>query len=228
MHPDRFAGPHPGAPTKICDTCRVVDEANHRIANHLSLLASYVRRSAADSSLRGAQPSLDEVQLVLQGVGVQIDAVAILHRSLTARAASPTGDMGDHLRKVCAPLMSTLSDRVKFVEDFSAGCVVAAEAVLPLTQIAVEVLTNAIKHAGPTETAARISASCRQDGAGGFLLEIADNGPGLPESFDPTTDQGLGFRLLHGLGRQIGASITFESTPDGLCFRLWLPSGPTA
>jgi two-component sensor histidine kinase len=206
-----------------CGRCLIVAEADHRIANHLAMLASYVRMKAADLSSRGVQPDALDVLLLLEGIGVQIDTLSHVHRSLSAGETSPPSDIGDHLRAICAPMLSVLTGSVEFTEDFAPGCAVPPDDVLPLTQIAAEVLTNAIKHARSPGKTTRLFVGCRMDEAGAFQLEVRDNGPGFPPAFDPLTGGGLGFRLLRALSRRIGASIAFESSQDGLCFRLSLP-----
>jgi two-component sensor histidine kinase len=88
-----------------------------------------------------------------------------------------------------------------------------------------EAVTNALKHAkGNSATGSAILVRCRKGALGGLRVEVVDDGPGLPESFNPETDGGLGFRLLRALTRQVGGVMTFKSSPTGLRVRLALPS----
>ena len=208
----------------VCDRCSCLEEADHRIANHLALLNSYVRLQAADLTRQGAAPSRDSVRLLLTGVGVQIDSVARLHRSLAAHGQHQSADLSEHLHAVCAPFAFGLSGGCEIIEDFRDGCIVRPDQVLPLTQIVAEVITNAVKHAHADGGTGSILARCRKDAAGAVVVEVIDDGAGLPEAFDPKTDGGLGFRLLRALGKQLGARIAFESNSPGLRFRLMLPA----
>lgn len=212
----------PGGRVAACDDCVIVREADHRIANHLAMLAGFVRLRAAEFARQPAGAQGRDGQLVLEGIGAQIEMVARLHRSLTTPgAASP--DLGEHLREVCAPLVAALSGRVDFLADFQPGCVVPVDQVLPLTQIVAEALTNAIKHATRPEGRGAILASCRRDHRGALCIEVADNGGGFPDAFDPTIDGGLGFRVMRTLGKQLGADIEFDSRDSGVRFRMTLP-----
>jgi two-component sensor histidine kinase len=202
----------------------VVGEADHRIANHLALLTSYVRLQADDLARQGAEPSRDSVRILLAGVGAQIDSVARLHRSLATNGPRQSADLSEHLRAICAPFASGLSGTSELIEDFQDGCVVRPDQILPLAQIVAEVVTNAVKHAHADGEAGAILARCRRDDAGAVMIEVIDDGAGLPEAVDPRTGGGLGFRLMRALGKQLGALIAFESSSRGLRFRLTLPA----
>jgi PAS domain S-box-containing protein len=52
---------------------------------------------------------------------------------------------------------------------------------------------------------------------------VVDDGVGLPEGFDPTSDGGFGFRVMRAQSERLGATLTFESTSLGLCMQLRVP-----
>lgn len=85
---------------------------------------------------------------------------------------------------------------------------------------------------GPAEGVVRLSA--RREG-GGVLIEIADNGPGIPESlrsrlFEPFQSVarqggvGLGLAIAADLIRAHGGDVRLHGTgPSGTVFAIWLP-----
>ncbi len=85
-----------------------------------------------------------------------------------------------------------------------------------------ELVTNAVKYAHPTGLPAQIEVVCRQT-ARDLIIEIADDGIGLPENFDPLTDGGLGFRIVRSLASQLGATVRFDSDALGTRVQLKLP-----
>ncbi len=203
----------------VCGECHLLAEADHRIANHLALLAAYVRLKTAD-----LEPGRDPVRLLLAGVGAQIGAVSRLHRAFAAGGRQTSVDLGEHLHEICTPFAAGLFGAVRLDEDLAPGCIVRPDQILPLVQIVDEVITNAVKHGGRNGEAGAILVGCRRVDTGAVLVDISDDGPGLPPTFDPDVDGGIGFRLLRALGRQLGAFMAFESSDDGLCFRLTLPA----
>lgn len=204
-----------------CAERHVAREADHRIANHLALLAGLVRLRAAQLAERPADLPTSDAQALLGGILAQIDSVSRLHRSLGAETSAAT-TLSGHLGDVCTSLRLALCGQTELVQDFSPTCVVGPDQILPLTQIVAEVIANAIKHARPANGRAVILVSCR-DEKGRVCVEITDNGGGFSHDFDPNFDGGVGFRLIRGLGKQLGADMGFESDEAGLRFRLTLP-----
>ncbi len=204
-----------------CVDCGVAQEADHRIANHLAMLAGYVGIKAR-AVLEGPEHiSRRDAGVMLQAIRSQINLIAQVHRGLIFEdGAAP--DLSRHIHEVCEPFRSTLSADVRLVEDLPDRCLVTAKQLLPLTQIVAEALTNAIKYAHPAGQAGKIVVRCRRD-ASGLRVEVADDGVGLPPGFDPKAGGGYGTRLLADLARQLGATLSFEAPEGGHCVAVTLP-----
>jgi len=101
-----------------------------------------------------------------------------------------------------------------------------------VTYIVLQLILNAVRETGKEgEVEIRVSPHL-----GGSLIEVLDDGPGIPAKdlpyvFDPlfTTGRperlGLGLSLCFQLAKKNGGSIEAMNRPErGACFRLWLPS----
>jgi two-component sensor histidine kinase len=55
------------------------------------------------------------------------------------------------------------------------------------------------------------------------VIEIDDDGVGLPEGFDPTMGSRTGLRLMRALAEQLGGRLDFEQGLIGLSVRLEVP-----
>jgi two-component sensor histidine kinase len=44
----------------------------------------------------------------------------------------------------------------------------------------------------------------------GYLLSVSNEGPGLPEGFDPAGTKGLGMRVIRSFVEQIGGELWFS------------------
>ena len=189
-------GPSPVSGSSPCDGCRLLQEADHRIANHLAMLAAFVRLKELELARDPSLPTAETVQILLETIRTQTDTVARLHRSMASRGGYASANLAEHLHATCSPLASLLAGRVEVIEDFSPGCEVALQQILPLTQIVSEAITNSVKHAYPAGVCGKILVQSRCDERGGCTVEIADDGPGLPPAFDAGAEGGLGLRLM--------------------------------
>ncbi|KRA71739.1 histidine kinase [Caulobacter sp. Root656] len=202
-----------------------LSEAQHRIANNLALIAGYTRLQATRLHKAGQPLSAREACIAMEEVAARIETVGELHRLLSGAPGEDEDgiDLGRFLAKLCTTLMETVSfagDTIITHRD-SGGCMVRADQATPVALIVSELVTNALKYAHPSGVAGRIQVSCRSVG-GGLVVEVTDDGVGLSETFDPHTDGGLGFRVVRGLTRQLGAKLVYESGGLGLTVRLLL------
>jgi two-component sensor histidine kinase len=177
-------------------------EANHRFANNLSLLAALLRSLARGIGNEGATMNRAEVQLLLQEASERIAAVGKLHALLSKRPRGPMVDLSDHLGQICKSLVSSLAfaGRVDLSLGFTTTCLVPTDQVVPLTLIVSEIITNAIKYAHPTGIPGKINLSAVREPGGILVIELSDDGVGLPEGFDPAKDGGFGLRVVRALG----------------------------
>lgn len=192
-------------------------ESDHRIANHLAMLASYVRMKGA--ALARGTPDPVDVALLIQAIEAQINAISALHRLLSTEGTLATADLAAQLNRICSALRwSGVTGETRIEEALAPGCDLPLAQVLPVAQIVTEVVTNALKYGRPADAPARLRVCCRRDTLGAIQIEVRDNGPGLIG----TPRGGLGFRLIAALVTQIGATLDYRSTPQGLTVRLTL------
>ncbi len=210
-----------------CNDCSLLAEADHRIANHYAMLASHVRLKTEALARQPTEPSRKEMRLLLESIGVHIDAVASLHRILITDRLQSSTDLGQHLHNICNAFRSGPSSDCVLAEDFEPACALPLDQLLPVTQIFAELITNAIKYSLTNGEAGTIRARCGKEIGGAIVVEVIDEGCGLPKGFDPKTAGGLGFRLVRTLSEQVGGLLDYQSSGKGLRFRLTLPPSST-
>lgn len=218
-------GSSPLRPVSASPPSLPLAEAHHRIANSLQVIVSLVRLQAADLAKRKHDMSPREVQHILDDVAGRIGTVALLHRLLSKAPQQGVVDLGGYLRNVCQNLAAALSfgGQVDMSGLAIGTCHISADQAVPLAVLVSELATNAIKYAHPSGVPGRIAVSCRRAADGTLVLEIGDDGVGLPEGFDPAVSGGLGFRVVRALAQKLDGTLTFESTPLGLTVRLEMP-----
>jgi two-component sensor histidine kinase len=201
----------------------LISAAHHRVGNSLALIASIVRMQARKMVNGGTHdiPAAD-VRRMLEEVGQRLEAVGRLHGRL-ARQNGPV-ELADYLREIATSASAALSfagpTRLRF--DMAQSCVVSAQAA-PLVGLAVsELVMNALKFAHPAGVAGDLLIACKpRDDL--VVVEVIDDGVGLPEGFDPAVDGQFGLQLLRSLAVQLKARLEFVNTGIGLRVRLSLP-----
>ena len=90
-----------------------------------------------------------------------------------------------------------------------------AVTAIPLGFIASELITNAAKY-GKSRIVVRLEPDPRY----GCALSVSNDGPALPEGFDPGASQGLGMKIIQSFTRQIGGELRIGRGDDGegACF----------
>jgi two-component sensor histidine kinase len=204
-------------------------EANHRIANSLTLLVGMVRMQAVSVKKGSETLTQAEVRQLLDGVAARINTISQLHRILSRSGSEGAVSLKPHLSEVTDALVAALSSPEQAVRVVHSGgdCIVLMRQVQPIVLILCEVFINAMKHAHPAGVPLVMTVDCAPSQDGRLVLSISDDGVGLPEGFDVARG-GMGFKVMRSLATEIGADLQIVPTPLGLTFRLSLPAGAMA
>lgn len=196
-------------------------EIDHRVKNSLALV----------SGLLGMQERTarsDEAKSVLAAASARLMSIARIHEQLYKSADIASVEFDLYLRGLCTDLATSIGhagsvDLAIDADRFD----LSVDRAVPLGLITVELVTNAVKHARHPSGRSAIRVACRCDD-GHFLLSVADDGPGLPDGFDPEAKAGLGMRLVRSLVRQLGGSLEARNIDQGACFQVrvrWAENG---
>lgn len=204
----------------------LVAEANHRIANSLSVLVGMVRMQSMAVKKNGASYSNAEVRHLLDGIAARINTISQLHRILSHVGQDGAISLRPHLHEVTDALVAALSSPEQGVKVMHTGgdCMVQMRQVQPIVLMLCEIFINAIKYAHPSGVPLIMLVDCDVSGDGRLILTISDDGVGLPEGFDPLQSGGMGFKVMRSLAAEVGGELQIQSTHLGLSFRLSLPA----
>jgi len=201
-------------------------EANHRIANHLSIVASILRLEQ-EAVLRTPTLTPERAYAVLEECGRRIEAIARIHQLLSQRdPLRPSVELGEYLRETAENILSGVSafgrNRLRFV--CPEPLPTRAEDAVPLGLIVGELVTNAVKYAHPSGVRGAICVSCQREADGATVVAVCDDGVGLPEGFDPHSGRdSVGFRLILALAQRMRAKVEFENSCLGLSVTIRVP-----
>ncbi len=203
-----------------------LQEADHRIANSLSLVAGLLQLQASDIDGDELLDPDRVVDLLNEAAG-RVHLVSRLHRLLARLQGESSLDLTRFLHEIAESTVTLLTapGRVRIALDGSSLCEAAAGKALPIGLIVGELVTNSVKYAHPAGVGGVIRLACHLELDGALTVEVSDDGVGLPEGFDPMTARSLGMRLVHSLTAQAGGRVAFDDSGIGLTVRLRIPPG---
>lgn len=184
----------------------MAEEVNHRVANHLQLLAALITVEARDVRDPKSRTVLERIQQ-------RIAAIGSVHRHLY-QSDNGDVDLGAYLEELSAQLSRSCGPHRPIMVDAEtvpvSGAIASSIGIL-----ATELVTNACKHAyragEPGGIAVRL---CRLPG-GGSRFTVADHGAG---SRRDEPGDGLGTRLIDAIVAKLGAVATWEDAHPGTRF----------
>lgn len=190
-------------------------EVNHRVANSLALVSSFVRlqaRTLTDSQAHGA---LEETQ-------ARIQAVAQIHKRLYTSADVGSVDLKDYLSGLVEELQQTMAPTRRSVDIRVEAESLRAptDQAVSLGVIVAELVTNAAKYAYPRGRTGEIRVRLTADGPkGGGVLVVEDDGRGLPDG--PPKGTGLGAQIIAAMAQTLKSQVEYgKSAAGGVCARM--------
>lgn len=194
-------------------------EVNHRVANSLQLASSILRMQAHQESDAHTRDQLEKA-------GLRIGSIQHVHDRLYRSGDMQTIEFSQYLRDLCNDLSDSVlqeeeghrvklhpeCDRIRLSTDYASK----------LGLVINEFVTNAVKHGASTDgdTIIRVLARAQDDM---FVLEVADNGNGLPTDFDIARIKGLGMRLVRFVASSLGGEAGARNAEKGAVFFVTVP-----
>jgi two-component sensor histidine kinase len=186
-------------------------ESDHRLLNDLQMIVSLL-------SLQSRASANAEASSQLAAAADRIAMIGRIHRRLHYFDGVQTIAFKQYLEDLCRDFSMMLSsedrpERVIVVEGIEIK--LPTDTGIPLGFIVNELVTNAAKYGN-----GRITVRLEPSPGKGYALSVSNDGPALPEGFDPAACKGLGMKIIRSFVRQIGGALRFGRgrNNQGACF----------
>jgi two-component sensor histidine kinase len=180
-------------------------ESEHRLLNGLQLITSLL-------SIQSRAIKNPEAAAQLTNAANRVAAIERVHRLLHSLDNVKSVEFKQYLKSLCHDLSGMVSndnpESTLVVEGIELR--IPTRKGIPLGLIASELITNSIKYAKGTITV-RLETAVGE----GYVLSVTDDGPGLPEGFNPAGMNGLGMKLISSLISQIDGQLLLSRGENG-------------
>ena len=179
-------------------------------------------KSSAEDMVVAAPTALNDDRLFADEIVRRIERLGELHQRLSF--SQGTADLAQYLRHIAQSAVASFDvvDRTHLQFEIPQECFVPAR-MASLVGLAVnELVMNTIQYAHPSGVAGQVFIGCNRK-RDTIVIDVADDGIGLPEGFDPRTDGALGLKVVRSLATQLDAKLDFADTGTGLHVRLSVP-----
>jgi two-component sensor histidine kinase len=206
----------------------LLKEIHHRVKNNLQIISSllflqmeYVR-----------QPEDRELFTESQR---RIQAMALVHEELYGAKDFASVNMREYVPRLVERVLGGAQMPVQMEFAVDEICLPVTRSI-PCGLILNELAMNAVKHAfrsdrgrqaGAERTRGHLWVSLRR-AEGKLVLEVEDDGPGLPPGFDIAAAPSLGMTLISSLSSQLGGEMAAMNSAAGALFRLVFPEDADA
>lgn len=173
-------------------------ESEHRLLNGLQMIVALL-------SLQSRASASTEAASQLIAAANRVAMIERVHRHLHCLDGAQTvafkqfiEELGRDFSMMMASEQAT--EQVIVVEGIEIK--LPTVTAIPLGFIVSELITNAAKYGE-----GRIAVNLEQNPEKGYALSVSNDGPSLPEGFDPAASKGLGMRIIGTLVKQIGGEL---------------------
>ena len=180
-------------------------ESDHRLLNDLQMTISLL-------SLQSRASTNAEAATQLAVAANRVSMIARIHHRLNSYEGVQTiefkkflQDFGHDFSAMVSPDASPEQITVEGIEIN-----LPAATAIPLGFIASELITNAAKYGK-----SRIIVALQPNPEHGYALSVCNDGPALPDGFDPGASKGLGMKIVQSFTRQIGGELRIGRGDDG-------------
>lgn len=183
-------------------------ELQHRVSNNLATIAALLR-------LQTSQTKDSEARRALTASQARITSISRLQRRLHSIDVQAV-DAGEYLREVLQDTLEVAKESAPVTLTLKAAPLrLLNGAAVPLGLIASELMMNSIEH-GAAQTGKTIVDVALtvdppdEDGQIAAMLEMRDNGPGLPPEFDLDASDSLGLTVARQFAKVLGGELTLS------------------
>lgn len=187
-------------------------EIHHRVKNNLMIISSLL-------NLQSIQINDTEVLKMIKDSQSRARSMAVLHEKLYNSSDLKRINFGEYIESITEYLFNTYStnNHVSLKMDVE-YLMLDINTCLPLGLIVNELVSNSLKYAFPKGMNGCVTVRFHRSPEN-YILEVEDDGVGLPEDMDIEQADSMGMKLVSNFTKQLNGEMELIMK-NGTCFRI--------
>ena len=181
-------------------------EIHHRVKNNLQVISSLL-------DLQSQTLQDTEAADVIKESRQRVQSMAFIHQNLYQSNTIQEVEITNYIQTLADHLFQSYNirkDKIKFTTDID-KISLHSETVIPLGMILNELISNSLKYAFRDLQEGEIKVSMKQREKE-LLLQVKDNGHGLPAGFDISQLQSFGFKVIRAFAQKLKAKLHIDGS----------------
>lgn len=193
----------------------LLKEIHHRVKNNLAVISSLFYLESTYATDERAVRVFEESQR-------RVRSMALVHETLYGSGNLAEIDFAEYARVLAAEALSSyrVTERQVQLKTNLQTMKMSIDLAVPCGLILNELISNAFKHAFAGTRGGDITVTVRHGRDGTGLLQVTDDGVGVPADLNVKTHGSLGLRLIGSLVRQIRGTFALLPLHPGTDARI--------
>jgi two-component sensor histidine kinase len=181
-------------------------EIHHRVKNNLQVISSML-------DLQSQSLQDDKATAIIKEGIQRVQSMAFIHQNLYQGNAVNSVNMNEYIKMLSNHLFQTYNirtDKIKFhtqIEELK----LHTDTAIPLGMILNELISNSLKYAFNKKETGDIWVTMKTN-ENELLLQVKDNGIGLPGNFDPEHSSSFGYEIIKAFSQKLKARMSIDGS----------------
>jgi len=194
----------------------LIREIHHRVKNNLQLMLSLIRLQISKSDNGTVVSSLREFEN-------RLNSIAIIHEDLYSALDLARIPFNSYIKKLINQFIRANgvdTHKISINHEIE-NLLMSVDYIIPIGIIINELITNALKHAFAENSAGKINVKFGLVESN-YVLDVLDNGVGIPENESIDEPKRLGFQIINSLCKQMNGKFEVNIN-NGTHFKFIIP-----
>lgn len=181
-------------------------EIHHRVKNNLQVISSLL-------DIQSQTLKDEEAADLLKESKQRVQSMAFIHQNLYQSNSVQEIEINNYINNLAEHLFQSYNirkDKIRFSTDID-KISLHSDTVIPLGMILNELISNSLKYAFKDLEEGEIKVAMKQR-ENELLLQVKDNGRGLPAGFDISKLQSFGFKVIKAFAQKLKAKLSIDGS----------------